>query len=265
MGTVVNMLDGEFNPVLLKKLTNDSYTRESLNLYKRSTEKIVNTFFKIGARDAFDALKEKFIQAYMAQSRKLARKERYDLKNPLVKRAISAIKRGEYVVKYHFTTNGKHKQFFKLLDEVTLRWTSKEKNIQKLRACHSYHLKEIKGLVYGKATKTFNKKKNAKLEPWLCFSIILKSRPFDMYCEEERINDWVIGLSYLIKKNNPDAYCLTIGQFFWRKLKFVMNYLVLMSMPKNKRKKIKKDISFCKTILLYKQLRYDAKFNQKKK
>lgn len=94
------------------------------------------------------------------------------------------------------------------------------------------HIGHIQGLVYGKVTKTFQKPKNREKEAWLCFSIILKNRPFDLYCPEESINEWVIGLGHLTKKYNPAAYVVRPGQFFWKKLKFLMLELVKMKMGK---------------------------------
>ena len=115
-------------------------------------------------------------------------------------------------------------------------------------------MSEIKGLVYGKITKTFEKSKNKDRERWLCFSIIMKNRPFDLYCEEESIDDWIIGLSHLIKKYNPDAYVLRPGQYYWRKLKYVMMELVKMKMPPKSLKHLEKNLSFVRVINLYKKL-----------
>ena len=108
--------------------------------------------------------------------------------------------------------------------------------------------------MYGKVTKTFEGKKNLDKEPWLCFSLILKNRPFDFYGQEDNIDDWVIGLSHLIKKYNPDAYVLRPGQYFWRKLKFVMFELVKMKIPLKSLKQMKTNLSFIKVINMYQKL-----------
>lgn len=113
-------------------------------------------------------------------------------------------------------------------------------------------------MIYGKATKTFFKKKNRDKEPWLCFSIILKNRPFDLYCNEENIDQWVIGLSHVIKKYNPDAYVLRPGQYYWRKLKYVMVELVKMKLPPGTLKKLNRQLSFIKAINIYGKLRIYA-------
>jgi hypothetical protein len=108
--------------------------------------------------------------------------------------------------------------------------------------------------VYGKVTKTFQKSKNKDREPWLCFSIILKNRPFDLYCEEDTIDEWVIGLSHLIKKYNPNAYVMRPGQYYWRKLKCVMFELVKMKVPPKSLKSMKKNLSFVKVVNMYQKL-----------
>lgn len=42
---------------------------------------------------------------------------------------------------------------------------------------------EIRGILYGKVTPVFRKNYNKKLENWLCFSLIMKTRSLDFYCE----------------------------------------------------------------------------------
>lgn len=112
-------------------------------------------------------------------------------------------------------------------------------------------------------TKTFEGKKNQEREPWLCFSVILKNRPYDLYAEEEAIDDWVIGLSHLIKKYNPNAYVLRPGQYYWRKLKLVMFELVKMKVPEKGLKLMKKDLSFVKVVNMYQKLLEFSKLQKK--
>jgi hypothetical protein len=52
----------------------------------------------------------------------------------------------------------------------------------------------------------------------LCFSVVLRDRTIDLYCREDQINYWFIGISEEVKKMNPRAYCLSVGKFLWRKL-----------------------------------------------
>lgn len=61
---------------------------------------------------------------------------------------------------------------------------------------------EIKGVVYGKITETMRKESNKSFEPWKCFSLILKKRTLDIYCEveEKDIQFWLPGISYCLRK-----------------------------------------------------------------
>ena len=52
---------------------------------------------------------------------------------------------------------------------------------------------------------------NKKLENYLCFSLILKLRSLDFYCEPDKIDFWVIALSNETKNKNSKAYCLRPG------------------------------------------------------
>lgn len=114
------------------------------------------------------------------------------------------------------------------------------------------NLGEIRGLVYGKVTPTFLKKSARKYESWLCFSIILANRPFDFMASEKSIDAWVIGLCHLIKVHNPSAVVLTPGQYYWRKLKYVLVELIHLKMPSAK----KYDLSFARALNLYSKLNY---------
>lgn len=46
-------------------------------------------------------------------------------------------------------------------------------------------MQDVKGVLYGKHTEVFQKPFNKKLEPWLCFSLVLKTRTLDFYCEKD--------------------------------------------------------------------------------
>ena len=76
-----------------------------------------------------------------------------------------------------------------------------------------------------------------------------------MHCKEENIDQWYLGLAYLVKKYNPDAYVLRPGQFYWRKLKYIVIELVKLKLPKDVVKRLGKNISFVKALILYKKLR----------
>lgn len=119
-------------------------------------------------------------------------------------------------------------------------------------------MSKIRGIIYGKCTKTFFKKKNKDKEPWLCFSIIFENRPYDLSCTEDNVDEWVIGLSHLVKKYNPQAYVLRPGQYYWRKMKYVVLELVKMKLPPESLKKIDGNLSYVGALKIYSKLRYFA-------
>ncbi len=102
------------------------------------------------------------------------------VESQLAYKCYQLIKNGEVLEKYHLSSKGHKKQFFKIIDAKQLRWCDNEKDINKLSACKVYELSQIKGLVFGKVTETFRKKANAGLEPWLCFSLMMDKRSFDL-------------------------------------------------------------------------------------
>lgn len=69
-------------------------------------------------------------------------------------------------------------------------------------------MQDVKGVLYGKHTEVFQKPFNKKLEPWLCFSLVLKTRTLDFYCEKDQINRWLFSLSEEAKRKNPTAFVL---------------------------------------------------------
>ena len=61
---------------------------------------------------------------------------------------------------------------------------------------------DINGLLYGKRSKTLRKSGNDKLDPDLCFSLILKTRTWDLECTSENISKWMLVFINEIKKYN---------------------------------------------------------------
>ena len=192
----------------------------------------------------------------MLKKTSISRRKSFILESSVAAKSFNKIKNGENLRKENYSSRGGHLQFFKIIDSKTLRWCANEKNISNLKKCHSYDLSQIKGLVYGKCTSTFLKSSREKLEPWLCMSLIMDSRPFDIFCTEENINDWYIGLAHAIKKHNPNSYCLSPGRFFWRKMKILMTYLIQTRMTPEMKKTFKRSLSFTKLILIYKKMKF---------
>jgi hypothetical protein len=147
-------------------------------------------------------------------------------------------------------------KFIKVCPDSCLRWAKKESYLKNVKNCHTYIISQIRGILPGKITSTFTKSSNASLEPWLCMSIFLKNRPLDLYIPEDRVDFWYIGLSEIIKEKNPQAYCLTKGQYLWRKVKMICRRAVVNKLIKDKVIKQKErrsyKMTFCQAI---------AKFN----
>ena len=76
----------------------------------------------------------------------------------------------------------------------------------------------------------------------MCFSIILKKRSVDVYAKPEQINQWVIGLSYEVKRQNPRAFVIHAGAFFWMKLKIAGLYKINHFMKLDKKHQHRKFI-----------------------
>lgn len=165
------------------------------------------------------------------------------------------VKKGDSLSKYNYTSNGKLSKFTKIFGDRFLRWAKKESYLSNVKNCHSYLLSEIRGVLPGKITSTFTKSSNDSLEPWLCMSIFLKNRPLDLYLSEDRIDFWYIGLSELVREKNPRAYCLTKGQYLWRKVKMIMQRAVINKMVKEKmlRSKDRKKhrMTFCQAVIQF--------------
>ena len=49
------------------------------------------------------------------------------------------------------------------------------------------NMDEVSDIIYGKKSKVMMKKYNESLEPWLCFSIVLKKRTLDFYCPKNTV------------------------------------------------------------------------------
>lgn len=226
----------------------DSYTRDAVHILKLKVTKIDRLVKRCAFMPFFNKI---------AKKANLERRKSTLVDSQIAFKCFVKAKEGEILEKFHYSSNGSRKEFFKIMDNKFLRWTRDKKNIELPKKCHSLDIAQIRGLTYGKVTSTFQKKKNSKLFPWLCMSIIIDKRSFDVCCTEDNVNDWYIGLAYAIKKHNPNSVVLTVGNFFWRKMRFLLTYLVLDSMNEDQRKKYaKKGLSFAKVVILSKKIKY---------
>jgi len=113
-------------------------------------------------------------------------------------------------------------------------------------------MQDVKAVLYGKLTEVFAKPFNKKLEPWLCFSLVLKSRTLDFYCEADQINRWMFALSEETKRKNPTAFVLKPSTMLWRKLKMILYYhFVDPYVNQDPKKRIRH--SFVQAIIAYKR------------
>lgn len=159
--------------------------------------------------------------------------------------------KGDRLIKVNLTSGGVLKKYFKVIGNNQIRWGKKEIYLANTSNSHSYMLSEIRGIIYGKCTRPFMKKSREKFESWLCFSLIIRRRSLDIYCTEDQINDWYIGLTELAKLQNKSLFCLSKGKFFWRKFFLVLHYAVMMSIPKEQKRKMKKNMSDVKALIIY--------------
>ena len=108
MKIVIQMLESEGNPIVFDKLMNDPYTRQSVNKVRSSCYKIVSGIYKIAFRRAFEHLN-------LNKLKPLAFRDRFselEKVNKIINRAVSKVRNGDFLTKFHFTSRGSHKQFF---------------------------------------------------------------------------------------------------------------------------------------------------------
>lgn len=281
------MLENEQNSIILKRLFDDSYTRDSISNLRVNLAKICNHSRKSGISKGFEAIKE-FLKVQkpqtstinksnlshsqqqqqskvqssqyrnsLMQSTKIASLNEID-PNSFVGKCIPLLLEGDKIQKFHYSSSGSRKEYFLIRKDGTLRWANSAAVIRKdSKDTHIVSFKDMRGIVYGHVTKTFCKGKNAKLKPWLCFSIILKNRPFDICCTEEQLPVWFNGLSGLLKLYNPYAFTIRYGRYLWSRMKFVMFYRIMDSVSEANKKKMlaRGKFSFTKTIILYAHLK----------
>lgn len=227
----------------------DNFTRDAIHNLKLKVTKIERLVKRAMYLPFFNVVNNKA---------RLERRKSFLIDSQLAYSYYLKIKDGEYLEKFHYSSNGSRKEFFKIVDSKYLKWNPDPKKVNNPKAgCHSFDLAQIRGLTFGKVTSTFLKKKNDKLYGWLCVSLILPNRSYDIYCTEENVNSWYIGLAYAIKKHNPLACVLPVGRFFWRKMRYLMTYLVFERMSEEQKKKYsRKSMSFCKIILVYRRIKF---------
>lgn len=227
----------------------DNYTKEAIDNMRRRCNMLVKIMTSSMVRPRFTRLINK------------VRREKYlvSKREPEVAyKAYQLIVKGDYLDKLHYTSNSKRKEYFAIKNNKFLVRARDKKDIDNPKKVKMYELATIKGLVYGKITPTFLKKKDKDYLPWLCISVMLGKRSLDIYCSETNVNVWYEGLSYAIKKRNPDALAFPVGRYLWLKLKYLIVYLVKSKLSKEQLELYKrKELTFKKALIIFKRLRLD--------
>lgn len=258
LALVLEIVKNENNPLILNKVANDPYTRDSIQKMRNSVKIISNIEYKMYAKMAFEKIHWKDLKPLA-----IRRQPQEEQVTPdFIYDALAFVHKGGYMKKLNYSTSGGRKQFFKV-HEGKLIWADKESRIKKAKKNHSYFIEDIVEIRFGKTTSTFLKKKNQTLEPWLCFSIILKNRPFDFYAAEDTINKWYYGLAKLFEISRGSQRCDGLvfrpAQLLWIKLKMVIVELVKMKLH---RKDQNKKLSFVRALNLYNKLNYITQVNK---
>jgi hypothetical protein len=82
---------------------------------------------------------------------------------------------------------------------------------------------------------------------------VLPTRTIDLYLTPEQVNYWYIGLAQEVKKINPRAYCLSVGQFFWRKLVLMGTYQINNYLGATKKNRGKGFRTFVTALVAFKK------------
>ena len=261
------LLDRNLSQATINCVANHPFMKTALLRIKWAVMSVWQVTHKLIFKNAFAAIQE--VAAKKTRNGHIRRPSASSLSKPIPGRIPSTVNQvekkesyysaksqtvvsnGSALIKLHVSSKGQAKRYFKVFNNSILRWGSNETALKNIRSCHSYPLSEIKGLAYGHVTDTFRKSGNRELEPWLCVSLILNKRPLDLFIDEDKIDYWYIGLSELIKFQNPNAICLTKGKYFWMKFKLVVKHLVMSHLPEKKRRSIGSRLTFCRAILYF--------------
>jgi len=116
----------ENNELIIERMAKDPYTKNSMFLLKRTLNIFSKGILKMSIGPIFENLK-----FYKSSSK--AFKSRFDYteySSELVMGALEVVRKGDYLMKYHLSTNGHKKQFFKVVEDG-LRWSSSPANINR--------------------------------------------------------------------------------------------------------------------------------------
>jgi tetratricopeptide (TPR) repeat protein len=211
------MLQDEKNPMIENRIQTDTFTKDAVSMLKAK----LNILRKVILNHSFV---QPFIRLHENKDKEsrlsVIAQERNKVSN-LMLRAEMYVRKGDFLTKVNFGSSGKKIKFFRVCEDNVLRWGDKEADLKNPAKKHTVYLSEVKGVIYGKKSETFVKSGNKALLPWYCMTLKLQNRTLDFYLKPEQATHWVIGLSYLVKKQNPQSACLRPGHLLWRKAKMI--------------------------------------------
>ena len=99
-------------------------------------------------------------------------------------------------------------------------------------------------------------------------SLVLKNKSIDLYCEDEKVNNWFYGLKYFTKYNHIEYKIFSTNKFVINKIKYkiITKLKIEVENEKIKEEKVKvivnklieekadHKISFAKLMILYDKL-----------
>jgi hypothetical protein len=242
----LQMLQEERNPLIEEQLINLKYTKEAIDSLKAT----INRIRKVLLTNCFTEAWRRLLLNRDQKSRISLMAKSRTLPTSIYSKAYKAVTTGDMLIKINYKNGQKSSRFFRLFLDNSIRWSQKEKDLMHPKIYRTCHLSEIKGVLYGKTTRQLNK--NGKsLEPWLCLSLVLQTRTIDLYCREDQINFWFVGLSEEVKKVNPNAFCLSVGKFLWRKLALMGTFRIGQYLAGEKSKKVFYFRTFAKALVAF--------------
>ena len=112
--------------MIIERMAKDPYTKQSLLLLRSSLNVFTKGVMKLMLGPVMNELK-----LYKSNSKAFKSRFEYtEYSSPLVQNALEAVRAGDYLQKYHLSTNGHKKQFFKVIEDG-VRWSSSPNNITK--------------------------------------------------------------------------------------------------------------------------------------
>ena len=165
---------------------------------------------------------------YIKMSDKM--KQKYVISEAFLKAKLEKLAQGFELTKFHFTSKGCKKHFYKIAPNnetynLFIYKTSSEKTAVKILP-----LSQITNLTVGCVSDNLKKRLNPNnviqnYHPWLFLSIYFPKRTIDLYFEnDEQINDWFEGIYYYMWKISFNKNLPNFNLFFLTKLKLKLLY-----------------------------------------